>query len=226
MQNNEAAKHDPVYEDKLEHIQSEWKGTFYYLTFDDLIWPCVTNMRQILNRMKDFNSELNGWKNQIEREIRKSDEYDNVVSEIETVLTKIRDKRTSGCAQNNEIKEVGPEFRSRIQQGSTNRRGSHRSSNWSVDFCRSILLILQYFYLRTFNDIFLVGSRTQIIERSCRSSRKLGHGAEWYRIRNSTKWTKPRIGRLSNSQNNQKYLWKRIEWFRTNKVSIIFSLTS
>ena len=37
MQNNEAAKHDPVYEDKLEHIQSEWKGTVYYLTFDYLI---------------------------------------------------------------------------------------------------------------------------------------------------------------------------------------------
>lgn len=59
-----------------------------------------------MNQKQDFNSELNGWKNQIEREIRKSDEYDNVVSEIETVLTKIKDKRTSGCAQNNEIKEV------------------------------------------------------------------------------------------------------------------------
>ena len=62
--------------------------------------------RQILNRKQDFNSELNGWKNQIGREIRKSDEYDNVVSEIETVLTKIKDKRTAGCAQSNEIKEV------------------------------------------------------------------------------------------------------------------------
>ena len=60
----------------------------------------------ILKPKKDFNSELNGWKNQIEREIRKSDEYDNVVSEIETVLTKIKDKRTAGCAQSNEIKEV------------------------------------------------------------------------------------------------------------------------
>ena len=34
MQNNEAAKHDPVYEDKLEHIQSEWKGIVHYLTFE------------------------------------------------------------------------------------------------------------------------------------------------------------------------------------------------
>jgi len=63
-----------------------------------------------VNQKQDFNSELNGWKNQIEREIRKSDEYDNVVSEIETVLTKIKDKRTSGSAQNNEIKEVRPNF--------------------------------------------------------------------------------------------------------------------
>merc|ERR1712131_118018 len=85
MQNNEAAARDPVYEDKLEHIQSEWK---------------------------DFNSELNGWKNQIEGGSRKSDEYDNVVSEIETVLTKIKDKRTAGCAQSNEIKELEAELRS------------------------------------------------------------------------------------------------------------------
>ena len=62
--------------------------------------------RPISNPRKDFNSELNGWEIQIEREIRKSDEYDNVVSEIETVLTKIKDKRTAGCAQSNEIKEV------------------------------------------------------------------------------------------------------------------------
>ena len=85
---------------------------------------------------------------------------------------------------------------------------------------------LKYQCLKSPLISFLVGSRTQIIKRSCRSSRKLGHGAEWYRIRNSTKWTKPRIGRLSNSQNYQKYLWKRIKWFRTNKVSNIFSLVS
>ena len=70
----------------------------------------------ILNRKTDFNSELNGWKNQIEREIRKSDEYDNVVSEIETVLTKIKDKRTAGCAQSNEIKEVCKQINKKYKQ--------------------------------------------------------------------------------------------------------------
>ena len=172
--------------------------------------------------MKDFNSELNGWKNQIEREIRKSDEYDNVVSEIETVLTKIKDKRTSGCAQNNEIKEVSPE--SRYQQGSTDWKGVEPTR--ITIFIYLVRGSLKSQCLESPLIFFLVGSRTQIIERSCRSSRKLRHGAEWYRIRNSTKWTKPRIGRLSNSQNYQKYLWKRIEWFRTNKVSHIFSLVS
>ena len=37
MQNNEAAARDPVYEDKLEHIQSEWKGPVRYLTPHDLV---------------------------------------------------------------------------------------------------------------------------------------------------------------------------------------------
>ena len=37
MQNNEAAARDPVYEDKLEHIQSEWKGPVQKLTPRDLV---------------------------------------------------------------------------------------------------------------------------------------------------------------------------------------------
>ena len=46
---------------------------------------------------KDFNNELNGWKNSIEREIRKSDEYDDVIAEVENVLTKIKDQKDTAA---------------------------------------------------------------------------------------------------------------------------------
>ena len=50
---------------------------------------------ELHSEWQDFNKQLNGWKNQIEREIRKSDEYDSVISDVESVLTEIKQCKTT-----------------------------------------------------------------------------------------------------------------------------------
>merc|ERR1712008_212133 len=50
---------------------------------------------QLHSEWVDFNAQLNGWMNTIEREIRKSDEYDSVITDVESVLTEIKRCKTS-----------------------------------------------------------------------------------------------------------------------------------
>ena len=50
----------------------------------------VEKFEEFQQEWQDFNKQLNNWKKAIEREIRKSDEYDSVISDVENVLTKIK----------------------------------------------------------------------------------------------------------------------------------------